>query len=338
MSTITAISQPRPWRGDELAHAQGARYLFTESEIAEVINALAKVKQQTLPLERISPAQFPLVRFGQKLNEISEALERGPGACRLLGFPSHRFAVNDLKRIFWGIGSYLGTPVSQSASGERLLSVRDGGYGVADPKTRGPNTNKRLRFHTDRCDVIAFMCLNQARSGGDNYLVSSAAVHNEILHRRPDLLAELYRPFHYLRHTVDRGNARSFCTQPIFAVHEGHFIANVLRVLIERAHHEPSLPNLTDIQIEALDLLDEVAEDPSLHFRFRQQPGDLLFVNNFTVFHRRDAFEDHLEPEQRRHLLRLWLSVPNSRPLPAVFAGNYGKTGAGELRGGMNPK
>ena len=40
-------------------------------------------------------------------------------------------------------------------------------------------------------------------------------------------------------------------------------------------------------------------------------------------------FADHELPELRRHLLRIWLSVPNSRPLDPRFQDNYGATAAG---------
>ena len=45
---------------------------------------------------------------------------------------------------------------SEGANTVRQVEVR-----VSD----GPNTRKRLSFHTDRCDVIGFLCLRQARSG-----------------------------------------------------------------------------------------------------------------------------------------------------------------------------
>lgn len=35
------------------------------------------------------------------------------------------------------------------------------------------------------------------------------------------------------------------------------------------------------------------------------KPGDIQFLNNFAVFHAREAFTDNLE--QKRHMLRLWL-------------------------------
>jgi len=37
-------------------------------------------------------------------------------------------------------------------------------------------------------------------------------------------------------------------------------------VLIDRAYDLPELPNMMDRQRETLDILDNIAEDPSLHF------------------------------------------------------------------------
>jgi hypothetical protein len=51
------------------------------------------------------------------------------------------------------------------------------------------------------------------------------------------------------------------------------------------------------------------------------QPGEVLIANNYVTFHARSAFEDHDEAERKRHLLRLWLTLPNGRPLPPIFAG-----------------
>ena len=127
------------------------------------------------------------------------------------------------RQFFLDFVSRIGTPISQSADGHLIFSVRDEGFGDNDPRTRGPNTSKKLSFHTDRCDVIAFLCLNQAREGGANEIVSSIAIYNEILKRRPDLLRQLLEPYYYKRHNVDTGNDRPYCQQPIFSFHDGHF-------------------------------------------------------------------------------------------------------------------
>jgi hypothetical protein len=243
-----------------------------------------------------------------------------------------------LRSLFLAVAREIGTPLSQSADGDLIFSVQNAGFADDDPRARGPNTRKKLSFHTDRCDVIGFLCIRQARAGGENQLVSSAALFNEILHRRPDLLNVLMQPYYYQRHNVDTGNETPFTRQPIFAFRDGYFHANFLRVLIERAHANPDLPEMTSVQREALDFLEEVAAEPAMHVTFRQQPGDIVFMNNWLTLHRRTEFEDHDDHELRRHILRVWLSMPNSRPIDPLFAGNYGATEAGAIRGGMRAR
>ena len=81
--------------------------------------------------------------------------------------------------------------------------------------------------------------------------------------------------------------------------------------------------------------LDTLAEDPALHVSLRLEPGDVLLLNNWTTFHRRSAFADASDPTAGRQLLRIWLSVPNSRPIAPCFREHFGATAGGALRGGM---
>ena len=333
---MQTYQSPAAWRGDELAQRPDWQHVLDDSEIAEIDRALREVNKPGLALEEISRDDFPLPVFGEKLRAVQDSLENGSGSFLLRGWPIERYSLEENTRLFWGISRHLGTPISQSAAGEKVFHVQDAGFKVGDPKVRGPNTSKGLHFHCDRCDVIGFMCVNQARRGGENYLVSSLTVHNEILARRPDLLEQLYGPWYYKTHNVDLANPDPWCRQPIFAVQDGHFVGYVLRVLIDRAYELPELPDMTPLQREALDFLDEVCAEPELNYKFRQAPGDMLFVNNFVNFHSRTEFEDYEEQEKKRLLLRIWLSVPNSRPLPPQFAGSFGRTDAGEIRGGIH--
>ena len=36
--------------------------------------------------------------------------------------------------------------------------------------------------------------------------------------------------------------------------------------------------------------------------------GDIQWLKNAAILHSRTEFEDHAEPERKRHLLRLWLT------------------------------
>lgn len=52
----------------------------------------------------------------------------------------------------------------------------------------------------------------------------------------------------------------------------------------------PDIPPITEAQAEALDALHYTAERTALGLDFRQ--GDIQYINNLSIFHARDGFED----------------------------------------------
>ena len=191
----------------------------------------------------------------------------------------------------------LGTPVSQSTKGELILSIRNESFGKNDPRTRGPNTNNKLGFHTDRCDVIAFLCLMPAMSG-ENQVIDSRKIAEIIKSERPDLYEVLQQRFPYKRHVIDQGNLKPFVMQPVFSTCQGYFACSYLRVLIDRADHDDRCPSLSHSQRLAIDFLDEVCERPEIQEKFTMKRGEILLLNNWIKLHRRTAFEDFPEPEK----------------------------------------
>jgi len=319
------------WIGDELAQRDDFVVRISDSEAAEITGALRKAGNAEL--ESIGRESFPLPKLANRFAGVQHALEHGSGVVLIRGVPVAGLPEDEARRMFWGLTRHLGTPTSQSAGGERIFSVRDAGFADNDPRSRGPMTRKGLTFHSDRCDVIAFLCLQQAKEGGENEVVSSVALRDALAEERPDLLRVLQQPFLYQRHNVDLGNENPFYEQPVFSEYQGRFASFLMQVLIERAYAADGTPDMTGLQREALDYLQQRAAE--LAYRFRQQPGDLVLMNNLVTLHRRGEFVDHEEPEKKRHLLRIWLSVPNSRPLDPAFAPTFGETAAGAIRGGM---
>ena len=51
----------------------------------------------------------------------------------------------------------------------------------------------------------------------------------------------------------------------------------------------------------------------------------MQFVNNRFVLHSRTAFEDHAEPDRRRHLVRLWLKYGGGIETAAATGGAAGR-------------
>lgn len=331
---LEAVTGAHVWRSDRLWTDHSSRFALTGAQIAD----LRALRHQPLqPVTETETAPGHLSSWAPVLDQARKELETGSGVFLLKGMDWNGMDLADIGRGFYTVACQLGTPVSQSAHGERLFHVQDQGHHIGESKARGPNTRQALSFHTDRCDVIAFACIRQAAEGGDNLLASSAAIHNTMLDERPDLLRILYQPFFWLRHNVDTGNPSPWMELPVFAPHKGRFMANIMRVLILRGHQHPKLPPLTDLQRDALDRFESTARRSDICVQHCQEPGDMLFLNNLTVVHSRTEFRDHDDSERKRLLLRIWLSTPNSRELAPAYGALYGTNAGGALRGGIHP-
>lgn len=70
------------------------------------------------------------------------------------------------------------------------------------------------------------------------------------------------------------------------------------------------IPGLSPEQLEALQVLEDTCMRLSLHMVL--DVGDIQWLSNQHVLHSRTAYKDHAPPTPRRHLLRLWLSTPES--------------------------
>ena len=70
------------------------------------------------------------------------------------------------------------------------------------------------------------------------------------------------------------------------------------------------IPPLSAEQIEAIHVFETTCQRLALHMVLAV--GDVQFMNNEDIFHARTAFKDHPPPAPGRHLLRLWLSTPES--------------------------
>ena len=250
------------------------------------------------------------------------------------GLPVERYSQAFAATIFCGIGAYLGHARSQNAAGHILGHVRNVGADAADANTRIYQTAERQTFHTDSTDVVGLLCLRQARRGGESLLVSAEAIYNRMREDSPDLLDCLFSPIATDRRGETPDGCNPWFTIPVFSWHEDRLTVMYQRQYIDSAQRFAAAPRLTDRLIEALDKFDSIANDPSMHLRMQLEPGDMQFVYNHAMLHDRTAFKDHDDPKERRHLLRLWLSMPGDRALPACFAERYGSIEVGN-RGGI---
>lgn len=329
---IKPIDLPCAWKGADLQNRSDWIRHFRADELGEIDNALESVKKRGLDLFDITKENFPLPQFSKTLAEVSKELEHGRGMILLRGLPLN-YTPDDLRTVYWGIGAYLGTALSQNKVGELLGVVKDFQQGLAITQRRGFQTNDGLLFHSDRCDVVGLLCVRKAKEGGASRIVSAAAVHNEILRRRPDLIPLFYEMWdHSWQGEQPPGSGRAM-QRPIFSWRDGQFTGLFSPAYIRFAQEFEEVPRHTPQQVEALQLFDQLAEELALYMQF--EPGDIQLVNNHVTYHGRTEFTDYPEEHRKRVLLRLWLSVPGSRPISPAYKEVFGGVDAGELRGGV---
>ncbi|MCF2870144.1 TauD/TfdA family dioxygenase [Octadecabacter sp. G9-8] len=334
----TPFTGPSAWVGRDMQMREDDWLIhLTPPQIVELETAAAHYLSLGRDVGEITADAFPLPTFSAHLRDLADTLLNGHGFEVLRGLPTATYTQETAATIFCGIGAHLGRARSQNAAGHILGHVRNIGADANDANTRIYQTDARQTFHTDSADVVGLLCLRDAQVGGMSLLVSAETIANRMADTRPDLLDLLFGPIATDRRGEVPVGADPFMTIPVLSWHDGHLTVFYQRQYIESAQRFDAAPRLTPKHIEALDLFDALANDPELHLSMQLQPGDMQFVYNHSQLHDRTGFTDWPDPTQRRHLLRLWLSIPDDRPLPEVFRQRYGSIEIGNRGGIITP-
>lgn len=329
------MTGPSAWVGADLVKDESAwLHHLSSEEIADLENAARHYLSLRRDVGEITASDFPLGSFAIHLRVLQDRLLRGHGFEVLRGLPVAGYSQEFAATVFCGIGAHLGRARSQNAAGHILGHVRDLGMSSKDPNTRIYQTAERQTFHTDSADVVGLLCIREAMEGGRSLLVSAETIYNRMRALRPDLLGKLFDPMATDRRGEVPEGAKPWMEIPPLSWHAGRLTVFYQRQYIDSAQRFEEAMRLTPEHVEALDLFDALANDPELHLGMQLQPGDMQFVYNHSQLHDRTAFVDWPEPGKKRHLLRLWLSVPGDRPLPECFRQRYGSIEIGN-RGGI---
>lgn len=249
--------------------------------------------------------------FAERLAEIRRELRSGRGfvVVRGLRFDEYEKACSMVGRI-----------VPQTVAGATLYSVRDEGISLdrdyGRPGVRTSKTRSAFHFHTDSPsrlaghtpDYVALYVLQTAKAGGDSLAVNGYEVEAAIRRERPDLLERLYRPFWVDRRAELPPGEEPVAPVPVLtrAPDSAELRVRYLRFYITKGQELKGEP-LTADDIEALDFFDSVMNRPELVTRMQLEQGDLQILNNTFLLHSRTAYEDHPEPERKRHYVRIWI-------------------------------
>lgn len=303
------LDGPIAWTGETLAPEEG-RARLGPACVAELLAVAALLRANPLPAPALDPADFDLAHCRRAMAGIKSALEHGPGFAIVDRLPLERLARAEAVSLFWLLASLIARPVAQKWDGTMVYDVRDLGRPPGNG-VRPDITNVEQSFHTDNSynlcppEHVGLLCLHPAMEGGVSRLVSLVSAHNE-MRRRPDLLARLYQPFYFDRQREHAPDDTPVTHHPIFEADAERLHGRLSRFQVRNGQALAG-ETLDALGEAALDELDRVMERPEMKMDFHFEAGQIQFVNNRQIGHKRTAFRDWPDPERKRHLVRLWL-------------------------------
>jgi hypothetical protein len=301
------IDHPSAWRSADIGGKEGLLVRLTRDHFEALDELLARTR--SIPDVEISRDDFAHPLLETLMQGVRREIMDGRGAVVLSQLDLGRYSYEDYRRIYWGLGTYLGNGTVQSYRRDKIGLVQKE---EDNPTARGYLMDTELRSHTDFHELLSLACVRKAEEGGLSGVVSSLAIHNAIYESRPELLEPLYEGYYH----ESAGGQVSETKVPIYGEVEG---------LVSCYYHMPFMLNAAKILgtelpaelLTAMRYMNEQALRPDIRADFMLEPGEMLFWHNFTALHSRTAFKD--TPANKRLLMRLWLNVPNGRPLPEQF-------------------
>lgn len=317
------IEGPTVWKAEDYANSpERWVHQFSDAEIKEISDAADKFIVSGMPLTGITKEKFVLANLAPALESMRRELINGKGFILYKGFPVDEWGNAKSAVAYMGLGAYIGYPISQNGRGHILGHVKDLGEDSTQiDKVRIYRTNARQFFHADDCDVVGLLCIAKAEFGGESDIASIHHVWNILQQEHPDVAELLTQPIWYFdrKGEVSRGEdpyircAIFYLETPggpgeeqrVYVKWDPYFVKS-----LSRFSDKGIIPPLSPEQQEAARVLEETCERVKLHMVL--DIGDIQFVANTHSLHARTAYRD-FGPDSgkpRRHLMRLWLSVP----------------------------
>ncbi|POR31577.1 Uncharacterized protein TPAR_08235 [Tolypocladium paradoxum] len=351
------LKGPLVWSGADFKDQDSYTLRLYIEDIKEIEAALETFKRTTMVKltamaglglngDEVSQTSFPLPKLASRLSEAAETLHKGRGFVVISGLDASRYSVEDGIVIYLGLAEYVadkrgvqdkrGNVLSHITNSKLWDVPAEQRHGIHSSKalvSRQPMPPEPQPFHNDMgCDILALQVRHSAHSGGHTYLSSAWAVFNALVREESEVARSLLTPNWPVQIS---GRTSRHNLAPAFAIHEGRLMASMDPNRFGRhpASTDAETPALNAAQKHALERVSVVAKRTELQLRL--ETGDILFLNNWAMLHRRDAYDD--DKTSSRHMVRLWLRntrlgwlVPPLMLPPWQAA--YGETSKGKAR------
>jgi alpha-ketoglutarate-dependent taurine dioxygenase len=305
------IASSRAWQAGDLARVAW-RYTIPAEALDELRAVVRRLRREPMPLEQLKPAMFELAQCAGLMRRVKAMLDEGAGFAVLDRLPAEEFSEEELTAVYWLLSSLLARPVAQNRAGARMYKVQDTGRkALPGSGVRPDQTNMEQNFHNDNSynrtqpDYIGLLCVRPALTGGESSILSISSAHNRLLQEDEDLLARLYEPFWTDRQKEHPEGDAPMIHEPVFT-YDGRLKARIGLVPIVNGYAMRG-EAMDERGVSALAALKRVFQRPELSFGFAMESGQMQFVDNLGICHRRTGFTDAEEPERKRLLMRIWL-------------------------------
>ena len=285
----------------------------TAAALTEIDRLVEFLTQNPLPILQRRLDEFELPACRQMMLEMKNILDNGVGFAVLDRLPMDSYPIETLLEVYWLLGQCIDRPVAQKWNGQMVYDVSDTGAEYAYG-TRGSHTSVELNFHTDNAfahmppDYVGLFCRQPSKTGGVSRFCSLYSVHQRMFEQYPDELARLYQPVFFDRQKEHHETAEKVCLAPYFSWRNGRMFARANASLIRKGYEVADEP-MDQLLANALDAIDDICAAEDLWFEGPLQRGQVQYLNNHEIGHYRSAFEDHEDPQCKRHLYRLWHRV-----------------------------
>lgn len=318
----TPIRTRAAWRPADFANDDSWIIPVSDEIKDEIAAAVSACRKKGVGAYAATQKDFATPKFAAMLAGIAGELDTGRGFVLLRGMPMDGYSAAELKLIYWGLGIYLGTPISQNGLGELISEVTDLGYSRKQANVRGYTTREGQSPHTDHGDVVGLMCVHPAKEGGRNVISSTMTIFNEMLATTPELLPPLAEGFHFdLRGEGPTRDLKEVTRNriPIFSYYDGNLSCKYNAKTALRGMEKAGMP-LDELALAAIEKVRELTLRDDIRFDMDFRRGDVQLISNHTVVHARTGYTDWPEEERRRRLYRLWVNLPDGRRLAPEFA------------------
>jgi len=303
------IDSPRAWTRGEVSEE---RWLLPipVAALKELDEVIKFVRANPFDLRLLSPDDFSLSACRELMHRVKALLDNDLGVVVLDRLPVDCYSKEELTTAYWLLSSMIARPVAQAFNGCVLYDVRDTGK-KTDTRVRSDVTNAELFWHSDYGfnfppPHIGLLVLRTAIEGGVSSAASMLTVHNLLQRGAPHLLARLYEPFYVNRQGEHPEGDPITHFYPVFAYDGRSLCARFNKRLVYKGY-ELAGARIDAKGEEALETMHKLMSEPENHFSFELAAGQIQYMNNFGIAHRRTEYVDHDEPDKKRHLVRIFL-------------------------------